>query len=442
MPDGALVPTISEARQLMLRGQLHPVELLDRCIENLERSEAELKAWLHLSLDAARKHAASCDVSAGPLSGIPMGIKDIFDVAGMPTTAASKVLPTTPVSSDAPAVATLRAAGAIFMGKTNTHEFAYGYVTPPTCNPWDPSRIPGGSSGGSAAAVAAGHCLGATGSDTGGSIRVPAALCGLTGLKPRPGLVSLNGVIPLVPGMDTAGPIALDADDCALLWSVMSGTQMPEESQSWTLGIAAESSLPELEPGVASVYAEAIRILSHEASATSEATVPKFEEFDRPRGMVVMPAVLKVHVEQGWWPAHSHLYTEETRTTLSFAEELSPATIDQGVHAAEQLVARLMEVVRDFDVIATPATSCTAPTHEEAAVIEDGGGRRPITRKLARLAAPVNMAGLAAISVPCGLTPNGLPVGLQLIGKNEELLLQVARQYQEKTGWHRIRPKI
>lgn len=417
------------------------MELLDRCIENLERSEPKIKAWLHLSLDAARDQAASCDVNAGPLSGIPMGIKDIFDVAGMPTTAASKVLSTTPVKTDAPAVASLRSAGAIFMGKTNTHEFAYGYVTPPTCNPWDPSRIPGGSSGGSAAAVAAGHCLGSTGSDTGGSIRVPAALCGLTGLKPRPGLVSLNLVIPLVPGMDTAGPIALDADDCALLWSAMSGSQIPERNQSWTLGIAAEPSLPESEPGVASVYAEAIRILSREASATSEAAVPKFEDFDRPRGMVVMPAVLKVHVERGWWPAHSHLYTEETRTALSFAEQLSPEAVDQGVQAAEQLVAQLMEVVRDFDVIATPAAACTAPTHKEAAVIEDGGGRRPITRELARLAAPVNMAGLAAISVPCGFTPNGLPVGLQLIGKNEELLLQVARRYQEKTDWHRMRPK-
>ncbi len=328
------------------------------------------------------------------------------------------------------------------MGKTNTHEFAYGYVTPPTCNPWDPSRIPGGSSGGSAAAVAAGHCLGSTGSDTGVSIRVPAALCGLTGLKPRPGQVPLEGMIPLVPRMDSAGPIALDATDCTLLWSVMSGRQLSDENQSWTLGIAAESSLPGLEPGVGSVYSEAIRILSLEASATSEAAVPKFEDFDSPRGMMVMPAVLDVHVKNGWWPAHAHLYTDETRTTLSFTEQLSPEAVEEGVQAAEQLVARLVEVVRDFDVIATPTASLTAPTHEEAAVAEDGGGRRPITRKLARLAAPVNMAGLAAISVPCGFTPNGLPVGLQLIGKNEELLLQVARRYQEKTGWHRMRPKI
>ena len=188
------------------------VELLDEHLARIDASEPATRAWTAVDREGALAQARELDAEgpdpARPLRGIPIGVKDVIDVAGLPTTAASRVLAGNVARSDAPVVARLRAAGAVIVGKTNTQEFAYGAVSPPTTNPWDPGRIPGGSSGGSGAALAAGHCLGALGTDTAGSIRIPAALCGVVGLKPRPGLVSLGGVIPLAPSLDVVGPMA------------------------------------------------------------------------------------------------------------------------------------------------------------------------------------------------------------------------------------------
>src|SRR5216683_4636792 len=212
--------TLSGARSALRSGALSAADVLSACLDRMEESEAVVRAWTACDpsgamdeagrLDAARRHDL-------PLWGTPIGVKDIIDVAAMPTTAASRVLAGNVAIADAPVVARLRAAGAVVLGKTNTQEFAYGAVTPGTSNPSDPSRIPGGSSGGSAAALAAGHCLGALGTDTAGSIRIPAALCGVVGLKPRAGRVPLDGIIPLAPSFDVVGPMAGTVADVALL---------------------------------------------------------------------------------------------------------------------------------------------------------------------------------------------------------------------------------
>ena len=357
-------------------------------------------------------------------------------MAGLPTTAASRVLAGDAARSDAPVVARLRAAGAVIVGKTAMQEFAYGAVTPGTSNPWDPARIPGGSSGGSAAALAAGHCLGALATDTAGSIRIPAALCGVVGLKPRPGLVSLGGIIPLAPSFDVVGPMARTVADVAVLWEVLSGQRIDLGGGAGELrvGYAPKAALPEMEPEVASAYAEALGALGEVAGGTREADVIPFASFDAPRSAVLMWEALQVHRSRGWWPERANDYTEETRGYLASAEaNLTPERVEAARAECRKLAARLVSALDDADVLATPTVPCVAPTREEAARRSEGSPRRPIVMKLTRIPGPVNVAGLAALSVPCGFGAAGLPVGLQLIGRDEETVLKMGAAYERGT---------
>ena len=265
-------------------------------------------------------------------------------MAGLPTTAASRVLAGNVARSDAPVVARLRAAGAVIVGKTNTQEFAYGVVSAPTANPHDLARIPGGSSGGSAAALAAGHCLGALGTDTAGSIRIPAALCGVVGLKPRPGIVPTDGVIPLAPSLDVVGPMARTAADVAVLWEVLSGQRIGlGGAGDLRIAYAPEAALPELEPEVASAYAEALDALGGIAARAREADVIPFASFDAPRSAMLMWEALQVHRSRGWWPERAGDYTEETRGYLRHAEaNLTPERVEAARAECRRLAARLV----------------------------------------------------------------------------------------------------
>jgi aspartyl-tRNA(Asn)/glutamyl-tRNA(Gln) amidotransferase subunit A len=409
------------------------------CRDRIERSESVVRAWRAIDTAFAEGGADRMDAarhSELPLWGIPIGIKDIIDVAGMPTTAGSRVLAGTIAQADASIVARLRAAGAVIFGKTNTHEFAYGAVTPGTSNPWDAGRIAGGSSGGSAAALAAGHCLGALGTDTAGSIRIPAALCGVVGLKPRPGLVSREGVIPLAPSFDVVGPMARTVEDVALLWEAMSDRPV-ELSGAGDLRVvnAALDALPELEPEVASAYAKALDALGGIAGRVWEGDVPVFASFDAPRSAILMWEALQTHRSHGWWPDRAVDYTEETRGYLLHAEKnLSPEDVEGARAECRELAARLVSVLDSADVLVTPTVPCVAPTHEEADQRSVGSPRRPIVMKLTRIPAPVNVAGLAALSVPCGLGAGGLPIGLQLIGRDEETVLRLGAAYERAGG--------
>ncbi|MGI8941521.1 MAG: amidase [Actinomycetota bacterium] len=218
---------IEGAGRAIAAGELSAVELTEACLGRATLLEGEVKAFTLLDGAGALRQARALDDerargdTRGPLHGIPLCIKDLIDVEGLPTTASSRVLRDNIARTDAPVVARLRAAGGIIVGKTNTQEFAYGVVTAPTVNPWDRDRIPGGSSGGSAAAIAAGMSLGGVGTDTAGSIRIPSALCGISGLKPRPGIVSLEGIIPLAPSLDACGPMARTASDLGVLLDAM-----------------------------------------------------------------------------------------------------------------------------------------------------------------------------------------------------------------------------
>lgn len=420
---------------------MDPLDRTEQCLARIEATDPQLKAWVLVDVDGARNGARRAE---GPLAGMPVAIKDVIDVAGWPTKASSRVLAYNIAKDDAPVVVSLRRAGAVILGKTNTHEFAYGYSTPPTCNPWDLNRIPGGSSGGSAAAVAAGQCVGALGTDTGGSVRVPAALCGVCGLKPRPGIVSTEGVIPLVPALDVVGPIASTVAELTALWEVLSG-RTPEAVTRPRVGVPSLDVYTDLETEVESSYLEAVEVLKTIAASVEAVTIPRFEDFDKPRQAVVMPEVLEVHRSRGWWPSKASLYSGQTRRALEFAQNEMPLPeIEEGRREATRLVALFLSAFDRVDVIVTPTAPCVAPTHDEGAYTPTGSGRPSISSKLGRIPSVVNLAGIAAVSIPCGFAggTGGLPVGLQLIGKDESTVLSLAADYQRATQWHQRRPPI
>lgn len=365
-------------------------------------------------------------------------MKDIIDVEGFKTRAGSRVLSgDSPRSKTAPCLRPLVEEGVAILGKTNTHEFAYGYVSPPTVNPWDAARIPGGSSGGSAAAIASGMCLGALGSDTGGSIRVPSALCGITGLKPSWGVISTEGVIPLAPAMDVIGPMARTAEDVTLLWEVLSGRTTPDHEQGFSFGVPDVDVFgSDLEPSVGAAYTEAARLFGTWARSTGRPALPDFEEFDVPRGALIMPEALRVHRENGWWPERASLYSDEIADNLRFAESLTPEAVEAGRERGRLLTDRFASAFDEFDVIIAPSVPCEAPTHEEAAESEPGSPRKPAAIKLGRIPSPVNMAGLAALSLPAGTGERGLPVSIQLMSRHESLILSLGRMFQRETDWH------
>jgi aspartyl-tRNA(Asn)/glutamyl-tRNA(Gln) amidotransferase subunit A len=428
--------TIAEAARAIVSGELTSLELTRACLQRIQEVESELKAFLTLDGDGAIEQARALDGGRprSPLHGIPIAIKDIIDVAGLPTTAASRVLHGNTARVDAPVVSRLRAAGAVIVGKTNTQEFAYGVVTPPTRNPWDRSRIPGGSSGGSAAAVAAGMCLGALGTDTAGSIRIPAALCGVSGLKPRPGLVPVDGIIPLAPSLDVCGPIARTATDLGLMWNSLTGSDGILDDHPAGFRIGFSPSLFEegnLDEDIGDAVEKAIRLLCEIGGRRAEIDIPPLKEWDYTRSIPLMAEALQVHREAGWYPDHADGYTDETLRALRYAENIAPEKLVECYKKLEQLTA---------DVIIQPTTPVTAPSVEDSEVTDEEH-RPPIARELTRVCGPVNWCRLAAVSVPCGMSRAGLPIGMQIIAQDEETALNVAALYQAHTDFCK-RPPI
>jgi aspartyl-tRNA(Asn)/glutamyl-tRNA(Gln) amidotransferase subunit A len=438
--------SIVAAARLIARNELSPVELTEACLRRAARFEESVRAFITLdpegALDQAR--AAEAQDPAGPLHGIPIAVKDLIDVAGMPTTAGSPFMSDNVAQVDAPVVGRLRSAGAVVVGKTNTHEFAYGVVTSPTRNPWDLERIPGGSSGGSAAAIMTGMSAGALGSDTAGSIRIPAALCGATGLKPTPGAVPVDGIIPLAPSLDVCGPMARDAADCDLLWRGLTGAYGRGPADAEGLRVAAPDSptdIGEMDDEVAMATEQMIATFVSEGANRSVVDLPHLKEWDRPRSLPLMTEALIVHKEAGWYPEHASEYSLDTRAAFEYAEKISAAELVTAYRSLEGLTARLMAAFDDADILILPTTPVPAPTVAEAGGRDDEY-RPPVTRSLTRICGPVNWCRLAAISVPCGVTATGLPLGAQIIGRDERTVLDTALLYQALTDWHTRRPAL
>jgi aspartyl-tRNA(Asn)/glutamyl-tRNA(Gln) amidotransferase subunit A len=453
--------TLSDAAALVRARRVSPVELTRAMLARIERLDSQLTSYITVTAEAALAAAEQAEQAARageerPLLGVPLALKDLFDTAGVRTTGGAKILAERVPQRDATAVARLRRAGAVLLGKLNMHEFAFGVSTANphfgTCrNPWDPSRIPGGSSGGSGAALAAGLCYGSLGSDTGGSIRIPAALCGVTGLKPTYGRVSRAGVLPLSWSLDHAGPMARTVRDVALLLTVIAGHD-PADPASATvpvpdftaglengirglrIGLPRVYFFEELEDDVAQAVEAAIEALRTEGAAVREVLVPHLDVAAAAFAPIISAEAAAYH--QRWLRERPQDYGEDVRQRL-LQGLLYPAVDYVNAQRARRWVRDgFLQTLEEVDVLLTPAVPTTAPPIPGPAVATPN----PLTR----CTFPINLTGLPALSLPCGFDRQGLPVGLQIIGRpfDEATVLRVGHTYQRLTDWHTRRPPI
>jgi len=389
----------------------------------------------------------------GPLHGIPISLKDNIYTKDIRTTGGSKILREFLPLHDAPVVEALKRAGAVILGKTNMHEFAYGVTTNnphfgPARNPWNRERIAGGSSGGSAAALAAGLCFGSIGSDTGGSIRIPAALCGVVGLKPGLGRVSADDVIPLSPTLDFMGPLARTVEDTALLLEPIfvkgknEGRLVPGKAGSSRrrrrcLGIPKEFFLEVLDPEIETTFESSLRIMEKHGAKLKEISFPEMKRSESAGAEIALAEAAVYHQNAGWYPDRAAEYGEDARERLEMGTKVTAVTYLRAREFREKFKGLFHEALmaNGVDAVVAPTTPIAAPYIGEESVSVNGQ-THPTRALLLRLNRPANLAGVPAMSVPGGFTKGGLPVGLQLIGDwtDEALLLEVARDFERELG--------
>ncbi len=432
--------TIAEASDLVRRHKISPVELTEECLETIELLNPTLNAFIIITAESALQEArlAEKEIAAGrwcgPLHGIPIGLKDLIDTAGIRTTAASAVFRDRVPTEDADVVKKLKTAGAVLIGKQNLHEFAYGGSSLISCfgpprNPVNPEFITGGSSGGSAAAVASGMCYGAMGTDTAGSIREPAALCGVVGLKPTYGLVSTIGIIPLSLSLDHAGPITRTVEEAAILLDAVTEPStkchesLGEGIAKFVLGVPRMYFFQDLDPEVAVVVEKAIAQLTTLASGVRDIDLPVDE--DRTLQSAEAYAYHRERIASS-----PELYDPETLRRIRSGERVSASEYQSALENLQQVRREIAEKFAEIDVLVTPTTPIPAP--RIADLMENPSPLRPTELLLLRNTRPVNVWGLPAISVPCGFTRTGLPIGLQIIGppRGEAKVLRAAYAYE------------
>jgi aspartyl-tRNA(Asn)/glutamyl-tRNA(Gln) amidotransferase subunit A len=453
--------SIEEVARLFRKRKLSPVELTKLMLARIEQLNAKLKAYITVTAELALAQAKKAESELfsprgrkghrdrGPLHGIPISLKDNIYTAGIRTTAGSKILENFVPQHNAAVAAQLKEAGAVLLGKTNLHEFAYGVTSNnphfgPVRNPWDLSRIPGGSSGGSAAAVAAGLCYASIGTDTGGSIRIPASLCGIVGLKPTLGRVSVDGVIPLSPQLDSVGPLARTIYDAALVLEPILARVKGEprardleksaaKPRKFTLGLPNEFFLDFLSSDVRLLFDEALAVLKKRGARIKEVSIPLLNETEDAGNQIAWPEATHYHAAAGWFPPRIADYGADVRSRLEMGAQVSATTYLSALETREKFIHGLQLALEDngLDALVVPTTSIAAPQiNQETIRLEQKD--YPTRALLLRTNRPANLAGIPAISVPCGFTPGNLPVGLQLIGAvaDEHLLLQIARTFE------------
>ena len=436
-----------------------PLEITQASLDRIEATEPNLHAWVIVDSERALAAAkqAEREILAGecrgPLHGIPIGIKDIYDIAGLPTRCGSEArADAADAKTSAPTVARLQEGGAVILGKTVTQEFAAGPISLPARNPWDPARITGGSSGGSAAAVAVGACFGAMGSDTGGSIRIPAAACGVSGFKPAFGALDVAGIFPLAWSLDTAGPIARTIDDAWLMWqtldtkSALTHRESIDPARSPRIGVSRPFFFEWLQPGVRDAVESAIAKLTDGGMTIVDAPWPDAAAA-RACGFLinrVETAAVHQHVALAE-PERFARYGAELRLRVAAGRTI-PATLythaTQARRVVRDSIARLFAEHR-LDALLAPTLPTTAIPADRL-VIEGTGLDESVGAGWTRLTMPFNATGQPVIALPCGLDALGLPVGLQLAGipGDEERLFAVARAVERVLDFHRTRPPL
>lgn len=427
--------TARAAAEAIAAAHVTSAELTDACLARAAAFEA-LGAFVVLDEEGARRQAAARDRELrsgrgrGALHGLPVAVKDLVDVAGLPTRAGSQATDATPAEHDAPVVERLRAAGAVVLGKTATHEFAYGVTNRSVQNPWDGERLAGGSSGGSAVAAAIGACPLALGSDTAGSCRIPAALCGVAGMTSRPGTLPMQGVVPLAPGLDALGFLARSADDLAFAWTTLTGQDVvPATAQR--VGAAPEAALGPVDEAVLDASARAAERLAPGARPI-EVALPALADFNPGRGALIRALALEAHVERGWWPERAEHYGEDVAAELRRGERLDADEVREARRGLDVLAAELRRSLEAVDVLVLPTTPAPAPPREGDDPL--GKRERRHAAELTRLCGPVNVAGLAAVTVFGGLDGHGLPLGVQVVARDEVTALGAAVALERAAG--------
>jgi aspartyl-tRNA(Asn)/glutamyl-tRNA(Gln) amidotransferase subunit A len=461
--SGAL-PTIAEAARLLAARQVSPVELAKAALARAETLNPALHAFIRLTPERALAEAQASEgrhmsgAARGPLDGVPVGHKDIYETAGIPSTAHSRILEHHVPSRDAATVRQWAAAGAVTIGKLATHEFAWGGPSPdlpwpPARNPWDTDRFTGGSSSGSGAALAAGIVSGATGSDTGGSIRAPAGFCGIAGIKPSFGLCSRAGVLPLAHSLDTTGPMARTAEDCALLLQAMAGHD-PEDPAS------ANRPTPDLlrglddgvrglriglvrhwfeedctvAPAVSGAVLGAGRVFAGLGAEVRDIRLPALADFNAANALILMSEAFAIH--EPWLRTRYAEYGEILRKRLALAATVSAADYLQAQRRRRALCAAVAQAMRDCDLLLTAVQLSEAPLLSRMTVWS--------SLEAPNFTTPFNITGQPAMVVCAGFGEGGLPVGLQLAGRpfEDATVLRAAHAFERETGFTARRPAL
>jgi len=444
--------TLTQAAEQIRTRRLSPVELARECLDRIERLSPVLNAFITVTGDLALEEAqqAEADISAGnwrgPLHGIPIALKDLLDTAGIRTTAASNQFRERVPAEDAELVKQLKAAGAVILGKLNLHEFAFGMsgivsAFGPTINPWNTERITGGSSSGSAAAVATGMCVASIGTDTAGSIRCPSALCGIVGHRPSAGTLSAEGMVPLSRSFDTAGPMTRTVRDAAtLLQTLAVSPMMPSLDASVSglkIGIPRKGFFDDLEPEVALCVDDALAVLKKLVAEVRDV------QLEVARGRIVFNAEIYEYHEE-MVTKTPELYDPHTLPRVQKCGGISATDYIRARRELEIQRRNAESMFEQVDVVVTPTVPVVAPLTSKLQPLGEPGLRDFETKYLLRNTQPFSILYWPSVSVPCGFTREGLPVGMQISGKpgSDTTVLRLAHAYERATEWHKRVPAM
>jgi aspartyl-tRNA(Asn)/glutamyl-tRNA(Gln) amidotransferase subunit A len=462
--------TARDVAESVRRGDLTAVVVARAALDRIDRYNPTLNAFITVTRDHALAAAEAVDrrVAAGqgsglPLAGVPLAVKDSFWTKGIRTTGGTKVFAGFVPDEDATAVARLKAAGCVIVGKSLMHELAYGFTSRNPHhgdgrNPWDTSRIPGGSSGGNAIALATGMALAAVGGDTGGSNRQPAALCGVVGVKVTYGRVSRHGGIPLSWSMDTVGPMSRTVADAAALLQVMAGHDVHDPStragsipdfsaalkaglKGLRLGIPHDRFLTMMEPDVGAAMQDALGVLKDQGATLVDVRFPPLEPVIGAHRAIIFSEAAAAHEEL--IRTRSAEISDEVRPLLQSGMFLTATQYLGAQQARQNTIAAYRKLWRSFDVLVTPTSPIAAPPIG-ATTARLAGQDIPLVRAFLDVTLPFNLTGQPAISVPCGFTREGLPIGIQFVGRpfDEATLFRVGAAYESATDWHARKPPL
>ena len=455
--------TISRLASLIHRRKLSPLELTNFLLDRIQRLQPFINAYITVTAEIAIAQAKKAEKEIvkgqyrGALHGIPISLKDLFYTAGVRTTAGSQILKRFIPKENAVVVDRLLESGCILLGKTNLHEFAYGAtnVNPhygSVHNPWSLAHIAGGSSGGSAASVVSAQAIASLGTDTGGSIRIPAAACGCVGLKPTYGRVSLKGVIPLADSLDHAGPLTRCVMDAVLLFEAMAGPDpwAPYSRKTATssirrglkglkIGIPKQYFFGRLQPDVRQAVSAAPNVFEQLGADICEVNIKGMEATSWLAADITAGEALAYHTD--WLERKREKYGEDLRSRLTQSMNMLAKTYIQAQIKRAEYSERMEQALHSVHLLLTPALPVTAPRLDQK-FVRIGNDREDVRSVLLSLTRPANLSGLPAVSMPCGFSWQGLPIGLQLIGRRHDELtvLRAAYAYESVTSWHKRFP--